>query len=267
MSEGLQADRQRNKIRTWLSPPDPTSNFNKARDQRHEGTGQWLLESDQYTKWKTERNSFLWLNGVAGCGKTIISSTIIADLQQEPVTSPNLLYFYFDFNDVEKQSHENAVRSMIDQLYYNRTDLQEEVDTVYSSCGNGISPLDSTSLFKLFQGLVQRAGEPWIVLDALDECLQRSKGFAGGLLSWIRGLRDASSAIHILVTSRPEQDIQAAIESWAHAEEVISLKSGHIGDDIKAYIKAQTRTMSRWQNRPDIQDKIETTLVEKSDGM
>lgn len=156
---------------------------------------------------------------------------------------------------------------MVDQLYHNRTNLQEQVDTFYSSCRNRNSPADSTSLFKLFQGLVQQTGELWIVLDALDECRQRSEGSTGGLLSWIRGLRDASSAIHVLVTSRPEQDIQAAIHSWAHDEEVISLDSGSIEDDIKAYIKAQTRTMSRWQSRPDIQDKMETTLVKKANGM
>lgn len=266
MVTGLENDGRLHKIRTWLSPPDPSSNLNKAREQHHEGTGQWFLDSDTYKKWKVERNSFLWLNGIPGCGKTILSSSIVADLDQN-ATSRSLIYFYFDFNDIAKQSLEKMVRSLVNQLYHNRKDLRKEVDALYLSCREGARQPDNTSLLKLFQNMVQQAGELWIVLDALDECTGRNDGLAGGLLSWIRGLRDAVLNIRILVTSRPEQDIQAAIESWAHTEEVIPLQSGLVSDDINAYINMRTKAMSRWQSRPDIQEKIQSALIEKANGM
>lgn len=265
-ARALRADGHLNKIRKWLSPPDPSTNFNEAREQHHQRTGQWFLKSDQYARWKKEHNSFLWLNGIPGCGKTILSSSVVADLKQD-IVSKNLVYFYFDFNDVAKQSLEMAARSLVDQLYHNQKDLRQEVDALYSSCDEGDNQPDSESLLQLFQRMVQRAGEVWFVLDALDECHRRSEGSAGGLLSWIQGLREPGLDIHILVTSRPEQDIQAAIKSWAHIEEIFPLQSGHVSDDINAYIEARTKTISRWKSRPDIQQKIECALVNKANGM
>jgi hypothetical protein len=53
---------------------------------------------------------FLWLYGIPGCGKTILSSTIIEDVlyhYHDPTMA--VIYFYFDFNDVEKQQYEKNV--------------------------------------------------------------------------------------------------------------------------------------------------------------
>jgi hypothetical protein len=60
---------------------------------------------------------FLWLYGIPGCGKTILSSTIIEDVlyhYHDPTMA--VIYFYFDFNDVEKQQYEKMLRSLITQL-------------------------------------------------------------------------------------------------------------------------------------------------------
>ncbi|KAJ1328910.1 ankyrin repeat domain-containing protein 50 [Microdochium nivale] len=265
-AQALHASDQLDKIRRWLTPPDPSTNFNNAREQHHTGTGQRFLHSDAFTKWKKDRNSFLWLNGIPGCGKTVLSSSVVAELKQG-ATSPNLVYFYFDFNDVAKQSTEKAVRSLITQLYNSQTDLRKDVDALYSSCHDGGRQPDSASLLQLLQSMFQQAGEIWIVLDALDECRERIGGFAGGLLPWIRNLRNVDSDVHLLVTSRPEQDIQVAIEKFARASEVIALQSDIVSDDINSYIKAHIGEMTRWQNRPDIQHLMETTLIRKANGM
>ncbi|GLA56256.1 hypothetical protein AnigIFM63604_006362, partial [Aspergillus niger] len=44
-------------------------------------TGDWLLNTAQYMKWKTNPNNLLWIKGAAGCGKTVLCSRIIKDLQ------------------------------------------------------------------------------------------------------------------------------------------------------------------------------------------
>src|SRR5439155_25271684 len=86
-------EQRREKIERWLSPPDPSTNYNKALQQRHEGLGLWFLKGDVFAKWKTRQNSFLWLHGIPGCGKTILSSAIIKDLDSK--LSSQALYFYF----------------------------------------------------------------------------------------------------------------------------------------------------------------------------
>lgn len=106
------------KMVDWLSPPDPWTNHSLAR-QRHEAqTGTWLLQSDQYQKWKTGPTSHLWLYGKVGCGKIVLCSTLIEDIRLYCETSRNSGYtiFYFSFSDNWKQSYENLLTSLVAQL-------------------------------------------------------------------------------------------------------------------------------------------------------
>lgn len=267
--EELRADGFHDKIRNWLAAPDPSTNFNKAREQYHEGTGMWLLNGEVYTKWKTESNSFLWLYGIPGCGKTILSSSVVADLKESTGSTRTLLYFYFDFNNVDKQSLGNLVRSLIDQLYFARKNVRKETDDLFASCDNGSRQPDQKSLLALLRNMLQyeHEGEVWIVLDALDECHARNESTTSDLMSYIRSLRDCTANVHLLVTSRPEHDIRSAIESWAHDGEIIHLQSTEVKDDINLYIKAKVSQLSRWQKRPGIQNDIKTVLSDKANGM
>ncbi|KAH7471890.1 hypothetical protein FOMA001_g13731 [Fusarium oxysporum f. sp. matthiolae] len=39
-------------IKDWLSPPDSSTNTNHARQLRHEGTGEWFLNSAAFREWE-----------------------------------------------------------------------------------------------------------------------------------------------------------------------------------------------------------------------
>ncbi|KAJ5983064.1 hypothetical protein N7481_005163 [Penicillium waksmanii] len=56
-------------IRAWLQAPDPSLNKNTFYKKHHPATGLWFISSPQFLNWFAERNSFLWLNGFAACGK------------------------------------------------------------------------------------------------------------------------------------------------------------------------------------------------------
>lgn len=199
------------------------------------------------------------------CGKTILSSSVVADLEQSAALSPSLIYFYFDFNDIEKQSLENAVRSLVAQLYHKRREVRAEVDTLFSSYDKRASQPSIAELRKVFLMMLQQAGEIWIVLDALDECSTRDS--TNGLLSWIKDLLKSDLHIHILVTSRPEIDIKSVIEGWARDEEIIPLSGQPVENDIKSYVQARIRKVQRWKDRQDIQQEVETCLTKKAHGM
>jgi len=49
-------------VQTWLSPPNPTTNHDVARDARHEGTAQWFLQGEIFKTWKSA-GSLLWVHG------------------------------------------------------------------------------------------------------------------------------------------------------------------------------------------------------------
>jgi DNA replication protein DnaC len=101
-------------------------NFQKAVNQQQAGTGRWFLESEQFSTWKTDAASFLWLYGIPGCGKTILSSTIlqtIFEYCQEDIVK-TVAYFFFDFTDPKKQDAKLMIFSLISQLPNNTLRFQ-----------------------------------------------------------------------------------------------------------------------------------------------
>ncbi|TLD09766.1 hypothetical protein PspLS_11579 [Pyricularia sp. CBS 133598] len=212
----MQQDQRSQKIVKWLAPPDVSTNDNKALKQRYGNTGQWFLRSEEYSQWKTTPKSSLWLRGIPGCGKTVLSSIIIDDLRHAGSYSDNLIYFYFDFSDTSKQSLENAIRSLVYQLYQKSPSVyQGYLHSLYSSCENGSRMPNVNLLNETLEKMAQHIGELWIVLDALDECQTRKGAKNEGLLSWIKDFSNGSRAdIHFLLTSRPERDIESALSKF-----------------------------------------------------
>ncbi|KAF2186074.1 purine and uridine phosphorylase [Zopfia rhizophila CBS 207.26] len=263
-------EQRREKIDCWLSPADPSTNYNKALQQRQEGTGLWFLQSNAFAKWKTQRNSFLWLYGIPGCGKTILSSTIVEDLKRTLPRQP-LLYFYFDFNDTGKQILESMVRSLISQLYCKGEDTWKQLDSLFSSCEAGRRQPSCESFCKVFLYMIGYSKEVWIVLDALDECRTRRGPPTKGLLSWMRDLLSSEGRnVHLLVTSRPEQDIESELGKWPYDNDIVPIEGDSVTDDIRAYVHTRVRNsegLKRWQSRPNVQQEIETKLMEKANDM
>jgi hypothetical protein len=46
----------------WLSPADPSSNYNIARETYHEGTATWCIQGTAFREWEV-RGSLLWIHG------------------------------------------------------------------------------------------------------------------------------------------------------------------------------------------------------------
>lgn len=119
--------------------------------------------------------------------------------------------------------------------------------------------------------MIEYSKEVWIVLDALDECRTRRGPPTEGLLSWIRDLLNSKERnIHLLVTSRLEQDIKSELSKWAHDNDVVPIQGDSVTNDIRAYVHTKVRNsegLKRWQSRPNVQQDIETKLMEKANGM
>ncbi|KIL58410.1 hypothetical protein M378DRAFT_170665 [Amanita muscaria Koide BX008] len=67
-----EASGKNGKYKMWLDPPDSSINHNSALRKRRSDTGSWLLRDSMYKDWQTMTNSFLWLHGLSGSGKTIL---------------------------------------------------------------------------------------------------------------------------------------------------------------------------------------------------
>jgi ABC-type glutathione transport system ATPase component len=102
------------------------------------GTGDWLLDLDAFKSWKETDGQVLWLNGISGSGKTILSSSVVEYLRQDrfqgnPFQQPaRVAYFYFDFSDQAKQNAHGCIQSIVKQLLEQSGDIPEEVGSLYN---------------------------------------------------------------------------------------------------------------------------------------
>lgn len=257
-----------NKIRQWISPPDPSSNLHAAIKQRQPNTGLWFLESRQFLRWTTANDSFLWLYGKPGCGKTMLSSTVIEYITEHYYTrhTQAVVYFYFTFSDIEKQTNQNMVRSIIIQLISQCGRSPKAIDDLYSVCENGNKQPSHDALMRVLQQLIKGFIKTFIVLDALDECKDRE-----GLLECLTEILEWKvGPLHIIATSRPEKDIEDSLEPLLDDDGKLCIQSALVNDDIRAYVQRRIQKdvkLQRWKKQPKVQSMIETGLMEKVDGM
>ena len=255
-------------ILDWLSAPDPSINYQNACRSRHAATGLWFLESEEFSQWKMDANSILWLHGKAGCGKTVLSSTVITEILRQCSNSSrsSLAYFFFDFNDSEKQQSSLMIRSIITQLYSQSYDARIEVESLFSSCQDGQQPADLETLMTTLQAAIRKSEHTYIILDALDECSDIID-----LLVVIQKIAEGSiPALHLLCTSRWLTTIKETVQNLTISDRMIQIQSKIVDTDISNYISHRLQTdpkLKRWRERPDIQEEIRAALTEKVDGI
>ncbi|KAF2124635.1 hypothetical protein P153DRAFT_325872, partial [Dothidotthia symphoricarpi CBS 119687] len=256
------------KIRRWLAAPDPSTNYHKAHKQRQAETGLWLLESAKFAEWKGSVASQLWLHGIPGCGKTILSSTIIEHLLQHCHDDSNTVtvYFYFDFNDTQKQDPELMLRSLLCQLQQRPFIVPEGVDALFSSCENGQRQPSLHALLDVTRQAMQQFTHVYVVLDALDECTQRSELM--DMLATVAKWR--LNNVHLLMTSRKERDIESSLESYVREEDTVCLQGDLVDNDIQRYVQqrlSDDKKLAKWNKDAAIRQEIEAAMMHGARGM
>jgi predicted ATPase len=117
--------------------PGSFDDRNAAKEKRQEGTGNWFITSTAFLEWKLGLRRHLWLHGLAGCGKTVLTSTILDHLHDARPGSCVCLDFLFDFRDQDKQHLDNLLRSLAFQLYSQCADTRKDLDSLFNSCDDG----------------------------------------------------------------------------------------------------------------------------------
>ncbi|KAF2460324.1 ankyrin repeat-containing domain protein, partial [Lineolata rhizophorae] len=174
---------QLDRMRYWLSAPDPSPNYQKALKEHHPDNGHWFLRSQKYENWKSEAASIMWLHGIPGCGKTILSSGVIKDISESSEEyldshSPVTVYFFFDFKDPRKHSSDLMLKSLITQLLQSpHAPHLELISSMYSSCGLGNRQPTTDEMMSVLHRIIETSKHAfrWAVcqLDSLGNCMSR----------------------------------------------------------------------------------------------
>ncbi|KAF4813622.1 Vegetative incompatibility protein HET-E-1 [Colletotrichum siamense] len=268
--QSMNDERLLEKMYAWLSAPDPSVNYHTALSQRHTGTCDWFLHSEQYDRWKRESSSSLWIYGGPGRGKTVLSSVIISDLKAFEDDTHHLLFFFFSFTDSKKQSLDGVVRSLTSQLSRQSKSARAYLTSTFNSKYEKSWEQPSTAqLCEIFECMLQRSNNIWVVLDALDECQLGITFKNEGLLPWLQSLLTPKhDNLRALVTSRREHNIRMVLDGCI--AEQLCLQVDLVAGDIQAFIDEIITNwdgLSIWQEHKWVQEEIRDYLTKNSDGM
>lgn len=260
----VRADQISSKIRKWLKAPDATVNYNESCNKWHPGTGLWFVKGSSFSTWLTSRYSFLWLNGFAGCGKSVLCSTAIRYTYRHRRSNPRIgvAFFFFSFNDDFKQDTSAMLRTLVLQLSGQLKDNYQHLSSLHGNYGNAMPP--DQALVDCLHQLVRAFDDVYILLDALDES-PRGK-HRGGVLQTIAEIRKwREPGLHILVTSREETDIPDELDASQH--ETVSLKNDSVNRDITAFISKHLRENRRLRTWEKHHEQIEIALTKGAKGV
>lgn len=260
--------RTRDRVITWLMKTDPSINHQEHRRKHHSATGQWFVKGQYLQNWRTTANSLMWLHGTSGCGKTVLTSTIIEHLREdwEQNCQRGLAFFYFNFNNTEQQKVVNFVCSYIAQLSSQVETLPSEIKNMYTKYDSGRqSPLlsDLTSAIASFRSYFKNI---YIVIDALDECPTANME-QEQVLDAIQEFRNwQDKEFHILVTSRQEPRVKDALGPIMTTAP-ISIQKAQTKEDIDSFIgSALAKIAGTWWPE-DLISEVQATLSTGANGM
>ena len=119
---------------------------------------------------------------------------------------------------------------------------------------------------RVLKELLEDLHETYIILDALDECMDRQE-----LLNSIEEIQGWEiSQLHLLLISRRLKDIEDILVSITDLHDRVSIQSSLVDEDIRLYIQEMLendRRLKRWRHKPLVQEEIKATLMGKADGM
>ncbi|KAK2669755.1 Ankyrin repeat [Fusarium oxysporum f. sp. vasinfectum] len=214
-------------------------------DAAAEGTCDWLLWHQIFTRWASCDRDLLWFKGKPGSGK----STLLRYVLDHIVTIPNtgegalILSFFFHGRGTELQRTPLGLfRSLLHQLLRQvpeaLTDLvatfQERCETV-GKPGEKWQwhPRELPRLFEVLLPKVLRTRPVWLFVDALDECGQKNAvKLVRDFKSLLQGLPSTGSQFRICFTCRHYPILDQTCQSEICLEEENE-------QDISTYVQAQ----------------------------
>ncbi|KAG6377683.1 ankyrin repeat-containing domain protein [Boletus reticuloceps] len=199
--KGEKGEHKLEEVVKWLDGLNCAEKQDDTLSLRQPDTCNWLFDTPQYKMWRDGGDSFLWLKGKPGAGKSVLASSVINSLETSLCKGEILAFFYCDFRNERSTSPAEALCSILSQL----------LRRLHGSTVNPVALLEALVKAKERGGSVRNnaralAGfvcrvaalsneKPLVIIDALDECNDVTS-----LLQALMAIRDH---VRLFVTSRP----------------------------------------------------------------
>ncbi|KAI1440274.1 hypothetical protein F5Y02DRAFT_423141 [Annulohypoxylon stygium] len=167
-----ETDRRRLRVVQWLLPCNTENLQEQCTKTRSvcKDAGRWLINDTRFQNWFHAGQCLwpvLWINGIPGAGKTILSSVIVQEARNVPHTST--IFFYCKYGDPSRNTFISVARSLLRQLLVQNCHLLEALYETASLSGEHELTTNIVAK-KLLKTALDTCGDTYIIIDGLDEC-------------------------------------------------------------------------------------------------
>lgn len=258
----IQYDQKQEAILDWLHPNDYSSQQNDFIASRQEGSGEWILNSDQFQRWINEKTQILFCPGIPGAGKTIATSIVIDHLQEKFRTRRDvgIAFVYFNFHQHIQQGMIGLFSCLLRQLSF-QTGGMDEVTKLYNYHKPRRSRPSFQEVFDSLKRVIMSFSSTFVLIDALDEC--RLPDGVLKLLARIFELQ-AISGLRLFATSRFIPEIKAEFEEKNAS--FMEIKASD--DDMLSYLTTSLSRLPSFVIKDhQLQEKVKSAVLKAADGM
>ncbi|KAF8289763.1 ankyrin [Clavulina sp. PMI_390] len=279
----LLVDQQRTtELRRWLKAPDACTNHEdrSGTGSKIPGHADWFLNGDKFQQWLSQERGFYWVWARPGVGKSVLwqattlsGTSAVIDYLANHISDRNaaLAYFYFDYSDADKRTFLGLLASLVDAL-----GLQQERamagarDIVSQAQKPGSSRAKISELKAILLRILATKGTRYIVIDALDECIDSPEYV---LLPFLQEMVNSGGLgdVRIFVTSRREPGIKGFFATHNLCTHRQSLHTEEHRETLRRFILLELDKPIYGPSRlcwsDELRAEVAQTLLKKSDDM
>ncbi|KAK2475604.1 hypothetical protein H9L39_13197 [Fusarium oxysporum f. sp. albedinis] len=265
ITTAISLNTKKQRILDFFMEPDlnPQSSLKQNISLHQPTTGNWLLESEAVKGWFDTPGSHLWLEGIAGGGKTILASVVIQEALSRNLLDCGRAFFFCDYKKENTLLPINILGTIATQLALQKDECFICLENYYTDLHperNLSSKPDVDELRTRISQMASYFSQVLIVIDGIDECHEEARQI---LLTSLVELADRSANIGMALFSRDEMDIRVRLETDFEA---ITIEA-HT-DDIATYVQAEMerrRISGRLMiSYMPIKDEIEHELITRA---
>lgn len=252
-------DSELREIEKWLSHLDFQSRHRAILAQTQEGTGKWLIESEEFQSWMSGANETLWCPGIPGAGKTFLSSIVIDHLQtifkDENIA---VVCLFCNYQEQDEQTAVGLMASLLKQLVQASQKLSTTMSSFYT---NNRSSRPSFSDLAISLGTeLGIFTKIFIVIDALDETSENGD-VRSSFLPKLQSL-----PVNLFVTSRHSPTIESMFSQGSRRQD-IRANDGDLRKFVRGRISSPSLLARLIKNDANLEELVESKIVSKAQGM
>ncbi|KAI1383676.1 uncharacterized protein F4822DRAFT_84758 [Hypoxylon trugodes] len=239
------------RIMTFFAPPRYDHTLNNLHSLRYRGDGHWLFVDKTFVQWRKDSQDaarVLWLKGIPGAGKTVLSGAVIDHLSY--VKRTKIAFAFLTY-----QQAETSALSTIHSLVFQLADGDENLMAMVCESMNKDLRANFAGVGNLLSSLINyTVGDVYIVIDGVDETSQNERYI---LVEELLRLTGVCKKLRVILSARPEADLTQVLEEKSVTIQIHDHNEGSIQSYVR---KRMGYIFDRRRVLPHAKTNIESLL-------